>query len=280
MTTDHRYRLAGVMGWPVSHSRSPIIHTHWIAQHKLRGAYVLLPVQPHELESALRSLPILGFAGCNLTIPHKVAALNMVDRVDPMAQRIGAVNTIVVEEDRSLSGMNTDGFGYIQSLLDAKPDWRADTGPITIIGAGGAARAIIVALMDCGAREIRLTNRSAGKAHDMAQEFGSPVQSIAWADRNEALQGVSLLVNTTNQGMQGQMPLDLSLKFLPIQALVSDIIYTPIQTPLLQAASLQGNPCVNGLGMLLNQARPAFNAWFGVTPMLTPELVAAVQATF
>jgi shikimate dehydrogenase len=225
-------------------------------------------------------LPVLGFAGCNLTIPHKVAALSMIDRVDPMAQRIGAVNTIVVEEDRSLSGINTDGFGYIQSLLDAQPTWRADAGPITIIGAGGAARAIIVALMDCGAREIRLTNRSAGKAHDMAQEFAPPVQSIAWADRHEALQGLSLLVNTTNQGMQGQMPLDVSLDFLPTQALVSDIIYTPMQTPLLQAASLRGNKCVNGLGMLLNQARPAFKAWFGVMPVLTPELLAAVEATF
>jgi shikimate dehydrogenase len=280
MTTDQRYRLAGVMGWPVAHSRSPVIHNHWIAQHKLRGAYVLLPVQPHELESALRSLPVLGFAGCNLTIPHKVDALRMVDRVNPMAQRIGAVNTVVVEEDRSLSGINTDGFGYIQSLLDAQPDWRAGAGPITIIGAGGAARAIIVALMDCGAREIRLTNRSAGKAHDMAQEFGPPVQPLAWEDRHEALHGVSLLVNTTNQGMQGQMPLDVSLDRLPAHALVSDIIYTPMQTPLLQAACLRGNRCVNGLGMLINQARPAFKAWFGVMPVLTPELLTAVQATF
>ena len=274
------YKLAGVMGWPVAHSRSPVIHNHWIAHHGLNGAYVLLPVQPQNLEPALRALPVLGFAGCNLTIPHKVEALSLVDRVDHLATRIGAINTIVVEADQSLTGRNTDAFGYIESLRDAKPQWRADAGPAVVIGAGGAARAIIVGLIDQGAREIRLANRSWAKAHDMAQEFGAPVSAIAWEDRHEALAGAALLVNTTNQGMQGEAALDLRLDRLPVEALVSDIIYVPMETPLLSAARRHGNDTVNGLGMLLNQARPAFEAWFGVQPDITPELLRQVRTTF
>jgi len=279
MATEHAYRLAGVMGWPVAHSRSPVIHNHWIAHHGLQGAYVLLPVQPDQLGAALRALPVLGFAGCNLTIPHKVAALALVDRIDPLAQRIGAINTIVVEKDHSLSGRNTDAFGYIQSLRDAQPGWRADAGPATVVGAGGASRAVIVSLIDQGAREIRLTNRSWAKAHDLAQEFGGPVHAVPWGDRHAALAGATLLVNTTNQGMHGEDALALRLDDLPVQALVSDIIYVPAETPLLAAARHRGNATVNGLGMLLNQARPAFEAWFGVLPNITPELLAEVQAT-
>ena len=268
------------MGWPVAHSRSPVIHNHWIEEHGLRGAYVLLPVQPQNIETALRALPVLGFAGCNLTIPHKVAALAVVDHVDALAQRIGAVNTIVVEADGTLTGRNTDSFGYIQSLRDVQPDWRADAGPAVVLGAGGAARAVIVGLMDSGATEIRLTNRSWAKAHDMAQEFGGPVRAIPWEERHDALAGAALLVNTTNQGMHGEPALDLRLDLLPAQALVSDIIYVPLETPLLAAARLRGHETVNGLGMLLNQARPAFAAWFGVQPEITPALLAKVQATF
>jgi len=280
MAIEAPYRLAGVMGWPVAHSRSPVIHTHWIAHHGLNGAYVLLPVQPEQLGTALRALAVLGFAGCNLTIPHKVAALQLVDRIDPLAARIGAINTIVVEKDHSLTGRNTDAFGYIQSLRDAQPTWRADAGPATVVGAGGASRAVIVSLIDDGAPEIRLTNRSWAKAHDMAQEFGGPVRAVPWEDRHAALAGAALLVNTTNQGMHGEAGLDLRLDQLPTQALVSDIIYVPMETPLLAAARKRGNPTVNGLGMLLNQARPAFEAWFGVLPDITPELLATVQGTF
>ena len=279
MAENQPYRLAGVMGWPVAHSRSPVIHNHWIAQHGLRGAYVLLPVHPDKLELALRSLPILGFSGCNLTIPHKVDALKIVDHVDPLAQRIGAVNTVVVEADGTLTGMNTDGFGYIQSLLEVQPNWKADSGPTMVIGAGGASRAVIVALLEHGAQEIRLTNRSADKAIDMAAEFGHRVIAVPWAQRHDALAGISLLVNTTNQGMHGEPALDLSLHQLPSTALVSDIIYVPLETPLLAAALARGNPTVNGLGMLLHQARPAFSAWFGVLPEVTPTLLAQIQAT-
>ena len=267
------------MGWPVAHSRSPTLHNHWIEQYGLRGAYVLLPVEPSKLELALRGLPALGFAGCNLTIPHKVAAMSWVDRVDPLALRIGAINTIVVQADGSLAGLNTDAHGYIQSLLDAQPDWRADTGPAMVLGAGGAARAVIVSLIERGAREIRLSNRSAAKAHDMAQEFGAIVQTVAWEDRHDALAGLALLVNTTNQGMSGQPDLDLSLDQLPATALVSDVVYVPMETPFLASAKARGNSTVNGLGMLINQARPAFHAWFGLMPEVTPALLAKVQAT-
>jgi shikimate dehydrogenase len=274
------YKLAGVMGWPVAHSRSPVIHNHWVAEHGLQGAYVLLPVRPEQLQTALRSLPVLGFAGCNLTIPHKVATLTLMDRVNDLAQRIGAINTVVVEQDGALTGCNTDSFGYIQSLLDAKPTWRANTGPAVVLGAGGAARAVLVGLMDSGATEIRLTNRSWAKAHDMAQEFGGPVCAIRWEDRHDALAGAALLVNTTNQGMLGETALDLRLDHLPMQALVSDVIYVPLETPLLAAARLRGHVTVNGLGMLLNQARPAFAAWFGIQPSVTAGLVDKVLATF
>jgi len=280
MSTAKKFVLAGVMGWPVSHSRSPTLHNHWIQHHGLTGSYVLLPVEPPNLPDAMRGLRALGFAGCNITIPHKVEAMALVDRVDPMARRIGAINTVVVKPDGSLTGSNTDGFGYIQSLLDARPDWRADAGPVTVLGAGGAARAVIVALAERGAREIRVCNRSGNKAMALAMEFGAPVRAVPWEKRHEALADVALLVNTTNQGMDKQAALDLNLDQLPAHALVSDVIYTPLETPLLKAARLRGNATVNGLGMLLNQARPAFKAWFGVMPEITPALIQAVQATF
>ena len=280
MAIEVPYKLAGVMGWPVAHSRSPLIHNHWIEHHGLKGAYVLLPVQLEQLALALRSLPVLGFAGCNLTIPHKVAAMALVDRVEPLAARIGAINTVVVEKDRSLTGRNTDAFGFTQSLLEAQPGWHADAGPITVVGAGGAARAVLAGLIDSGARDIRLTNRSWAKAHDMAQEFGAPVRAVAWEDRHETLDDLSLLVNTTNQGMHGQAALDLSLARLHSQALVSDIVYVPLETPLLAAARQRGNATVNGLGMLVHQAQAAFEAWFGVMPGVTPELLAKLEATF
>ena len=280
MAEASKFALAGVMGWPVSHSRSPVIHNHWLRQYRLPGAYVLLPVDPAKLAVAIPGLAALGFAGCNVTVPHKVAVMPLVQRVDPVATRIGAVNTIVVEPDGSLSGLNTDGFGYIQSLLDAQPGWRADAGPVTVLGAGGAARAVIVSLAERGAREIRLANRTLQRAQDLAREFGSPVTAIPWEQRHDALADAAMLVNTTTQGMSGQPALDLSLDKLPARALVSDIVYVPLETPLLAAARRRGNPTVNGLDMLLNQARPAFKAWFGVMPDITPELRRAVAATF
>ncbi len=279
MATDKHYTLAGVMGWPVAHSRSPAIHNHWIRHHGLNGSYVLLPVQPDRLVDAVRGLRALGFAGCNLTIPHKVAAMPLMDRIDPLAARIGAINTIVVEPDGTLAGYNNDAYGFIQSLLDAQPDWRADAGPVTVLGAGGAARAILVALAERGAKDIRLCNRSLDKAQALAAEFGGPIRAYPWDQREDALEGAALLVNSTSLGMKGQDPLKLSLDRLPKHALVCDVIYVPLETPLLAAARARGNATVNGLGMLLNQARPAFARWFGVTPEVTPELRRLIEAT-
>lgn len=268
------------MGWPVDHSRSPIIHNHWIAEHGLRGSYVLLPVAPEKLEQALRALPALGFAGCNLTIPHKVAARSIVDRIDPLAQRVGAINCIVVEADGSLSGRNTDAFGYVQSLRDAHPRWQPSAGPALVLGAGGAARAVIAGLLENGVPSIRLTNRSPEKTHELVAAFGPQLMAVDWAERHTAVDGAALVVNTTNLGMQGQPALDLDLAALSPKALVSDVIYVPLETPLLAAANLRGNITVSGLGMLLNQARPAFEAWFGVMPRISDALLGKVHASF
>lgn len=278
--SDQRFILAGVMGWPVAHTRSPVIHNHWISKHGLKGAYVQLPVKPGSLEAAIRGLPALGFAGCNITVPHKISAMPWMDEVHPAAQRIEAINTVVVREDGSLLGVNNDGIGYIQSLRDADPHWRADQGPAMVIGAGGAARAIVVALLDEGVPELRITNRTAEKAQAFRDAFGERIKVIPWDERNSAMAGLSLLVNTTTQGMHGQPPLDVVLEELPRDAMVSDAIYIPLETPLLAAARQRGHRTVNGLGMLLNQARPAFKAWFGVMPDITPELIKAVHATF
>jgi shikimate dehydrogenase len=273
-------RKAGVMGWPVAHSRSPALHGWWLEQHRIDGAYVPMAVPPDQLATALRALPVLGFAGCNLTIPHKEAALALVDRLDPLAKRIGAVNTVVVTEDGRLEGRNTDGFGFIESLRAGEPGWTASSGPAVIVGAGGAARAILVALLDDGAPEIRVINRTAGRAASLAAEFGARIKPVEWSARGAALAEAALLVNTTSQGMHGEAALDLPLDRLPPEALVNDIVYVPLETPLLAAARARGNPVVDGLGMLLHQARPGFAAWFGVTPEVTPGLRDAVLGTF
>ena len=279
MMPEKAYCLAGVMGWPVAHSRSPLMHNYWLQKNGLAGSYVQLAVQPGQLATALSGLAALGFRGCNVTIPHKVEALKLVHALDANAKRVGAINTVVVQPDGSLKGMNTDGFGYIQSLLDAQPDWRADAGPAVVLGAGGAARAVVLALSDRGVKEIRLINRTPDKAEAMAAEFGAPVKAVPWEQRHAALAGAALLVNTTSQGMHGNPPLDIDLSVLPTHALVSDIIYAPLETPLLLAAKARGNPTAGGLGMLLNQARPAFEAWFGLLPEVTPELRRLVEAT-
>ncbi len=279
MAGPQKFRLAGIMGWPVSHSRSPMVHGFWIQKYGLSGAYVLLPVPPERLPDALKGLAALGFAGCNATIPHKETAMRLVDRVDPMARRIGAINTVVVAEDGSLDGFNNDGFGYIECLREALPSWRADAGPAVVLGAGGGARAVVASLADRGAKEIRLLNRTGARAEQLAREHGAPVKAVPWEQRHDAIADAALLVNTTSQGMQGQPPLDLSLDRLPARAVVSDIVYIPLETPLLAAARQRGNATVNGLGMLLNQARPAFKAWFGVMPDVTPELRRMVEAT-
>jgi shikimate dehydrogenase len=281
LTSPHpdRFLLAGVMGDPVMHSRSPLLHGYWLARYGLSGAYLPLAIKPAGLRAALRALPALGFAGCNLTIPHKEAALDIVDRVDPVARRIGAMNCVVVAPDGSLDGYNYDAFGYIESVREAQPGWRADTGPIVVIGAGGSARAVVVGLIDEGARDIRVVNRTLARAQALQREFGGPVRAVPWDERTRSLSDSAMLVNTTSQGMSGEPALDLALDTLPVSALVSDIIYIPRETPLLAAARARGNPAVNGLGMLIHQARPAFNAWFGIMPEATAELRERIEAT-
>lgn len=279
MTTHGKFILAGVMGWPIAHSRSPRIHNYWFARHGVEGVYAPLPVEPGRLEAALRALPALGFAGCNLTIPHKEAALAFLDEIDPAARRIGAVNCVVVGQNGALIGRNYDGYGFIASLREAAPNWRASDGPCVVIGAGGGARAIVSGLIEAGATEIRLFNRTRARADRLAADFGPGVCAHEWDARHEALAGAGLLVNTTSQGMVGQEPLDLSLAALPPSAVVADIVYAPLETPLLAAARQMGATPVDGLGMLLHQARPAFRDWTGVMPEATPELRALIVAT-
>jgi shikimate dehydrogenase len=275
-----RFRLAGVMGWPVMHSRSPALHNYWFRRYGLAGTYVPLAVEPQGLDAALHALAPLGFAGCNLTIPHKEHAITMVDEVDSVAKRIGAISCVIVRPDGSLTGTNNDSYGFVHNIMHERPEWRADAGPVVLIGAGGGARAVTYSLADRGAPEIRVVNRTFDRAQALVSAFGPPLTAIRWEDRHRALAGATMLVNTTSQGMVGESPLDLTLDALPARALVCDIVYVPLETPLLAAARRRGNPAVDGLGMLLHQARPAWQAWFGIEPEVTPELRALIATTF
>ncbi len=257
-------RLAGVAGWPVAHSRSPRLHNFWLQEYGIDGAYLPLAIAPQDFEQAVRMLPRLGFAGCNVTMPHKEAALLAVDQVDPAAQRIGAVNTIVVAEDGSLDGSNTDAFGFIQALHEGAPDLDVGAGPAVLVGAGGAAKAIAVALLNAGAPELVVLNRTGARAEALAESLAVAGVTVGdWEERADRLADANLLVNSTTQGMQGQPPLDLALDDLAAGAVVMDAVYTPLLTPLLAGAQARGNTIVDGLGMLLHQARPGFAAWFG-----------------
>lgn len=273
------FRLAGVMGYPVMHSRSPLLHNHWMREHQITGQYIPLAVQPGNLEQALRALPALGFSGVNLTIPHKEAALQIVDRVDELALRIGAINCIVVTQDGKLEGYNYDAFGFIASVKEAAPTWSADLGPIVILGAGGAARAIIAGLMAEGAQDITIVNRTLERAMALAKDFGTGVRASEWSKGGQAIGDAAMLINTTSMGMQGQPPLTLDLDHLPENSTVCDIVYAPLQTELLKQAKTRGARTVDGLGMLLHQARPAFARWFGVMPQVTRELRSSIEAT-
>jgi shikimate dehydrogenase len=276
-------RLAGIMGWPIAHSRSPALHGFWLAEHGIDGAYVPLAVPPERLEQALRALPALGFRGCNITIPHKQAALKVMDRVDDFARRIGAMNTVIVMPDGSLEGSNTDVFGFRENLRERVPNWRAKAGAAVVLGAGGSARAVIAGLSALGVPEIRLVNRTLDRAATLARELAVPETSITvhpWQSRAEVLSGAGILVNSTSLGMENEPPLDIDLAALPLSAVVVDIVYVPLETGLLAAARRRGNPVVDGLGMLLHQGRPGFAAWFGAAPLVTSALRRAMLATF
>lgn len=272
MILSGKAKLAGVMGWPVGHSRSPRLHGYWLDRYGIDGAYVPLSVPPERVEEAIRALPALGFRGCNVTVPHKEVAYRTVDRLDATAKRMGAVNTIVVQDDGSLEGRNTDGFGFIENLKSGAPGWKASDGPAVVIGAGGAARAVVASLLDEGAPLVWLVNRTRERAEELAGDIGGAIKVADWVSRETLLEGAALVVNTTTQGMAGQPPLDLDLAALPSSAVVTDIVYTPLMTPLLAAAQTRGNRVVDGIGMLLHQARPGFAAWFGTQAEVTEEL--------
>lgn len=277
MSVSGKAKIAGVMGWPVSHSLSPRLHGFWLEQAGIDGTYIPLPVAPENIEQAIRALPLLGFRGANVTVPHKEAALRAADHASERALRMGAANTLVVGEDGTLTADNTDGYGFVENLRAGAPGWQASNGTAVILGAGGAARGIICALFDAGVPDIVVLNRTRSRvealAADLAPHF--PHQSLRvldWDQRHAALAGAALLVNTTTQGMHGQPPLDLSLEALPVAAVVTDIVYVPLITPLLEMARARGNTIVDGLGMLLHQARPGFEAWFGHAPEVNEAL--------
>jgi shikimate dehydrogenase len=271
-------KRACVIGWPVAHSRSPVIHRYWLKLYGLDGEYEQEAVRPEEIEDFLHSLGQRGYEGANVTLPHKEAALAGADRPDAAATAIGAANTLWLDDKGLLHASNTDAYGFMTHLSAEAPDWNKGKRPVMVLGAGGAARAILHGLLEAGASKILLANRTEDRAKALAQSFGSRVSLIPWGDRNRALAGCGLLVNATSLGMTGKPPLDLDLSALPLDATVADIVYSPLQTPLLAAAKARGNRTVDGLGMLLHQAVPGFERWFGVRPEVTPELRAYVAA--
>jgi shikimate dehydrogenase len=277
MTTNGAIK-AGVMGWPISHSLSPRLHGFWLKQYGINGTYELIAVEPKNFDQKLRTLLEVGFAGVNVTVPHKEAAVRAVDEVDDHASRIGAINTIVFDKKGRMLGRNTDGFGFIENLKARSPDWNPQTGPVVVLGAGGACRAIVAALVDAGVPEIRLVNRTKSRTLEVARDIGGNISAILWEQREAALENSALLVNTTVLGMVGKPSLKLSLEKLPSNALVTDIVYAPMETILLKNAKARGNPVVDGLGMLLHQGRPGFEAWFGHKPEVTIDLRAHVLA--
>jgi shikimate dehydrogenase len=266
-------RLAGITGWPVAHSRSPRLHGFWLERHGIDGAYVPLPIEPGHFAAAIRGLMWAGFAGVNCTIPHKVAAFEVCDNVEESARRAGAVNTLVFRDGRII-GSNTDGWGFLANLRAHGVD--PASGPALILGAGGSARAIAAVLLDLGVR-VTLANRTRANAERLARELPG-LQVIDWDRREDALADQALVVNTTPQGMTGHEPLDLGLQRAGPGLTVADIVYVPLETPLLAAARARGLRCVEGLGMLLHQAVPGFRAWFGVEPAVDDALRRFVAA--
>jgi len=270
---------ACVIGWPVEHSRSPLIHRYWLKQYGIDGAYEKEAVRPEDLARFLGSLQARGYAGANVTLPHKEAALRAAESADEAAVTIGAANTLWLDPDGTLHASNTDAYGFMTNLEAQAPDWNKERRPVMVLGAGGAARAILYGLLVGGAARVLITNRTRDRAEALAEAFGSAVSVVDWEDRNKALAGCGLLVNATSLGMTGKEALDIDLAALPKDAVVADIVYSPLKTKLLAAAHARGNRTVDGLGMLLHQAVPGFERWFGVRPEVTPELKAHVAAS-
>lgn len=267
---------ACVIGWPISHSRSPLIHGYWLKKYGIDGAYEKKAVEPENLESFLSTIAVQGYVGCNVTIPHKEQAFRIA-KPDALARELGAANTLYLR-DGILHATSTDGEGFIASLKADVADLELGGKSALVLGAGGAARAIIQTVLQHGVERIDLANRTSERAEELARHFGPRVKPIAWEKINDAMEGKALLVNTTSLGMKGQPPLVVSLDKLPRTATVADIVYVPLETPLLKAAAERGNRISGGLGMLLHQAVRGFELWFGMRPEVTAELRALVEA--
>lgn len=272
-------KLAAVIGWPVHQSVSPVLHSHWLREHGLKGAYVALPIEPANFGRCVAALPLMGFSGANVTVPHKEAAFALATSLDEDSRATGAVNTLVFD-GANIAGLNTDVRGFATSLSETLGADAARKGPAVVLGAGGAARAIVLALQRAGSPEIRLINRTPARSDALTRSAsGSAIRTIAWGDWKAGLSDAALLVNTTSLGMTGKPALDIALEFLPRAASVADIVYNPLETGLLRTAKAKGHRTMDGLGMLMHQAVPAFAAWFGVTPKVTPQLRAELERT-
>jgi shikimate dehydrogenase len=273
-----RIPLAGVIGNPIAHSKSPRLHRHWLAKYGIAGDYVPLHVDKDDLAEVLRALPKMGFVGANVTIPHKVAALEIADHVSDRATLIGAANTLIFHEDGKIIADNTDGYGFLANLKQGAPDWRPDLGPAAVLGAGGAARAVIVSLLDAGVPEILLANRTRTKADVLRSEFGSRVRAFEWVQAGNMIEAATTVVNTTSLGMVGSPELRVPLDGLQPGTVVTDLVYNPLRTHLLDEAEKAGCTVVDGLGMLLHQGVPGFERWFGVRPEVDQATREAVLA--
>ena len=274
--TITRIPLSGVIGNPVAHSRSPRLHRHWLARYGIPGDYVPLHVAEDDLEQVIRTLPLMGFVGCNITIPHKIAVLQIADHISDRATLIGAANTLIFRPDGKIHADNTDGYGFIANLRQNAPGWQPATGPAAVLGAGGAARAVIAALLEAGVPEIYLSNRTRPKAEALRHDFGSRITVVDWVQAGNMLEEAATIVNTTSLGMTGQPELRVPLDGLHEGQLVTDLVYSPLRTRLLQEAERAGATTVDGLGMLLHQAVPGFERWFGHRPEVDAALRAAV----
>ncbi len=274
--SDTKIPLAGVIGSPVAHSRSPKLHAHWLRLHGLSGHYIPMDVSSDDLAATLHLLPRMGFVGCNITVPHKEAALKIADLVTDRAALIGAANTLIFRKDGKIHADNTDGYGFIENLRQNAPDWQPKAGPAAVLGAGGAARAVIASLLEAGVPEILLTNRTRVRADALAQEFGTRVSVVEWVQAGNILEDALTVVNTTTLGMIGQPEIRVPLDGLRAGQVVTDLVYTPLQTRLLREATDAGCTVVDGLGMLLHQAVPGFERWFGVRPEVDAATRAAV----
>ena len=265
--TDHpRIPLAGVIGSPIAHSRSPALHGYWLQRYGLKGFYIPMDVAQADLGRVLQTLPLMGFVGLNVTIPHKETVLALADIVTDRAALIGAANTLIFRKDGSIHADNTDGAGFIANLRQNAPHWQPQAGPAAVFGAGGAARAVIAALIEVGVPEIRLANRTRARAEALRADFGAKVVVHDWVQAGNMLEGVATVVNTTALGMVGKPDFRVPLDALSPKALVTDTVYTPLKTALLIEAEELGCTVVDGLGMLLHQAAPGFERWFGQRP--------------